>query len=129
MSWNLYLDDLRNPPGDGWTLARDMADAQKLFETLGVPHRASLDHDLGIHYCRSCAFSDGEEPCLDDRTASFTCGCTCHVPLPSGLDFLKWIHATQYWPLLRPTVHSANPVGSRRMEQFINDFGPYPKTP
>jgi hypothetical protein len=123
MSWNLYLDDLRMPP-DGWTLCRSVAEAQKKFTELGKPYYASLDHDLGIHYCRVCAFSDGEEPCLDDY-GDPRCGCTCHVELPTGLDMVKWMHETGNWPTIKPTIHSANPIGSVRMRNYINDFGPY----
>jgi hypothetical protein len=123
----LYLDDVRNPP-DGWTLARNIREAQRIVEAnKGRITNMSLDHDLGICYCRPCAFSSSEEPCQDDNGAVI-CDCTCHVEEPSGLDFLKWINETGNWPTYPPTVHSANPVGGPRMLHYIKDFGNYETT-
>lgn len=127
MILSLYLDDLRQCPKD-WTLARNIREAQRFVEA-NHPNITymSLDHDLGICYCRACLFSDsGGEPCLNDNYEP-TCGCTCHVMEPSGLDFLKWIGEKGYWPKVRPMVHSANPVGAKNMQNYINDFGPYEK--
>ena len=51
----LYLDDLRNPP-EGWALARNIREAKRLVEAnKGQITNMSLDHDLGICYCRMCA--------------------------------------------------------------------------
>lgn len=122
--WNLYLDDIRVPSTDrDWTIARSVAEARRLIQTLGPPVYCSLDHDMGINFCRPCAFRDAEDPCWDGDRAS--CDCSCHTPAPTGLDFLTWVQDTGNWPQMKPTVHSANPVGSLRMRQFINDFGPY----
>jgi len=123
----LYLDDLRNPPDASWTLARNIREAMRLcqFYKDTITHM-SLDHDLGLCFCHACAFSSGEESCLDD-SGNPICGCTCHVNEPSGFDFLKWVHETGNWPTNPPTVHSANPIGVQRMLHFIHDFGPYEK--
>lgn len=123
----LYFDDLRPCP-PGWTLARNMREAQLLVEhNLNSLEEMSLDHDMGIHYCRSCTFSDcGGEPCLNDSYEP-VCGCTCHVMEPTGLDFLVWIRDAGHWPIAKPVVHSANPIGAKRMKDFIADFGPYSK--
>ena len=118
----LYLDDLRACPQD-WVLAKNIREAIRLVEANEITHM-DLDHDLGICYCRSCAFSDMEEPCLNDNGEP-SCDCTCHVPEPTGMDFLKWVHENNRWPPNRPRVHSANPAGARNMENFINDYGPY----
>ncbi len=129
MPLKLYLDDLRMAP-EGWFRVYDVRQAISLCQTHlpseGEISHMSLDHDLGICYCRSCAFSSAEEPCLNDN-GEVTCGCTCHVPEPTGMDFLRWVHENNAWPPNRPMVHSANVVGAARMEAFINDFGPYPK--
>lgn len=120
----LYLDDLRQCP-EGWTLARNIREAQGFVEKNHelITHM-DLDHDLGIVYCRSCAFRDAEEPCLNDNGEP-TCGCTCHVNEPTGMDFLKWINEKGYWPKFKPMVHSANPVGAQNMRHYIEDCGFY----
>lgn len=123
MNWNLYLDDVRVPPGPGWKQAYSVTEAQKLIRELGPPTNASLDHDLGVHYCRVCAFrTAGDEPCFGPKDL---CECACHAPLPSGMDLLKWMDAMGFWPINKPTVHSMNPIGKLNMEQFIDDMGPY----
>lgn len=43
---NLYLDDVRNPPDDSWTLVRTAEEARTIIAS-GVVECASLDHDLG----------------------------------------------------------------------------------
>lgn len=123
---NLYLDDIRQCP-DGWVLVRNIREAQKFVEAnhADIVHM-SLDHDLGLVYCRPCAFSDAETPCLDNN-GQVVCGCTCHVPEPSGYDFLKWLHRNDYWPKMKPKVHSANPVGAENMRVYIDNHGPYGK--
>jgi len=101
----LYLDDVRTPKNpDGWTIVRSVAEAKHLLEnTTELVTSMSLDHDLG------------EGPGGEDKNA------------PTGLDLLRWIRDTQRWPLSKPMVHSANPVGAQRMRDFIEDWGPYPK--
>ena len=123
----LFLDDLRQCP-PGWTLARNVREAQRLVEANpSAVVEMSLDHDMGIFYCRACTFSDcGGEPCLNDSYEP-VCGCTCHVMETTGFEFLQWIQEKGYWPATKPVVHSANPVGAKRMTDFIADFGPYPK--
>ena len=48
---NLYLDDVRNPPDDSWTLVRTAEEARTIIAS-GVVECASLDHDLGE--CEEC---------------------------------------------------------------------------
>lgn len=43
---NLWLDDVRPPPGDGWVWVKDAHDALAELRT-GSYVMASLDHDLG----------------------------------------------------------------------------------
>lgn len=120
----LYLNDLRACP-EGWTLARNIREAVRLVADNPI-EEMSLDHDLGMVYCRSCAFSDSDEPCFNGLGVK-VCDCTCHVEEPSGLDFLKWIHENNKWPDQKPKIHSGNTVGAMNMRNFISDFGPYAK--
>lgn len=45
--WNLWLDDLRPCPYEGWRIARSTEEAKTLVTDLGPPTTMSLDHDLG----------------------------------------------------------------------------------
>lgn len=108
----LYLDDIRDPYV-GWDLARnyDAAVAMVLAcEARGETwEHASLDHDLAFeHYD---AFFEGRDP---DSFREKT-----------GMDFVDWMVMHNKWPINKPTVHSANPVGKRRMEMTIERYGPY----
>ena len=91
----VWLDDLREAP-PGWVRVRTPEEAIALLET-GDVTEISLDHDLGL--------VDGER----ERT---------------GYDVLLWLErevAEGRWVLPLPEigVHSANPVGRKRMEQAI----------
>lgn len=45
--WKLFLDDEREPIGDGWTIARTADEARALLIKKGLPRFISFDHDLG----------------------------------------------------------------------------------
>lgn len=99
----LYLDDVRNPPDDGgepWTVVRTLDEAKDLLEA-GV-YEASLDHDLG--QCDDCRSDLGPDHCPHIGT---------------GYDLVKWMAETECWPMTKPRVHSANPVGAAVMRQMI----------
>jgi hypothetical protein len=91
----VWLDDVRDSP-DGWVHVKTPEQAIELLR-LGEVEEISLDHDLGL------ATPDSER---------------------TGYDVLAWLEqvvATNAWehrlPVIR--IHSANPVGWRRMEQAI----------
>lgn len=95
--WCLFLDDIRSP-GDvyedtmGWVIARSSLEAIDLVREHGMPGLISLDHDLG-----------------GDDTA---------------MHFLKWL-AYEYWteqPVPGAFVHSANPVGAKNLESFMDSW-------
>ena len=91
----VWLDDLREAP-PGWVRVRTPEETIALLKTSDVTE-ISLDHDLGL--------VDGER----ERT---------------GYDVLLWLErevAEGRWALPLPEirVHSANPVGRKRMEQAI----------
>ena len=91
----VYLDDTREAPA-GWVRAHTPEEVIELLRS-GSVEALSLDHDLGLT-------SDAGE-----RT---------------GYDVLRWLEkavATGAWvlPLPEIRIHSANPVGRRRMEQGI----------
>ena len=99
-----YLDDVREPPLSGeWIVARNFEEAILAYARNHlVISTLSLDHDLG--------------------------------EVATGLDFLRWLERSYPKDLLDKAiiVHSANPVGKARMQNFISDFlrsNPYGYTP
>lgn len=103
MTWNLYVDDVREPPtSTEWVVARTSAEAIKLVEEKGCPQHMSLDHDLG-----------GE-----DTT----------IPFVRWLVW-RWFDGHQDEKLPTVEVHSSNPVGRdnllslvRSWKQLAQDF-------
>jgi len=102
----LYLDDVRNPPDDSWTIVRTLPEAKALLAS-GVVEYASLDHDLG--QCDACASDIGPNNCR-------------HVG--TGADLCDWMADTGHWPTRKPRVHSANPVGRATMLRTIERYFP-----
>lgn len=96
MTWNLFLDDLREvsyvpslPQNQVWTLARSTEEAKLLVSLHGMPALISFDHDLG-----------GED---------------------KATIFLNWL-IREYWtdePIPEFQVHSANPVGAANISSMM----------
>lgn len=91
----LWLDDVRTPP-DGWVHATSVNEAKKHLST-GKVSDASLDHDLGDY-----AHDGGD-----------------------GWRLVDWMAEHNIWPTHTISVHSANPVGVKRMLATIDRYGPY----
>jgi Cyclic-phosphate processing Receiver domain len=94
----VWLDDVREAP-DGWVHVTTPGEAIELLRS-GEVEEISLDHDLGLATPES------------ERT---------------GYDVLAWLEeavATCPWNHRVPVIHihSANPVGSQRMEQAIKSI-------
>lgn len=110
--YQLYLDDVRNPPGPPqwmvndhpdlrigttWVVARSFDDAVKHIKKEGMPYHISFDHDLGYN-------------------------------VPTGYDFAKWIvESVLDGDLEIPEgftfeVHSMNPVGKKNIYMLIKNF-------
>lgn len=83
----LFIDDLRDPPGNGWIIARS-ATAAKLALAHGGIGFVSFDHDLG----------DDEDGTGYDVAA-----------------WIEEHAANGALPRISWTVHSANPVGRERI--------------
>ncbi len=47
MSYNLFLDDVRDPPSRHYVVARSTHEAMSIIKANGLPQSMSLDHDLG----------------------------------------------------------------------------------
>ena len=96
----LYLDDVRNPKTNGWTIVRNYEEFVKHIEQNGLPDEISFDHDLG-----------------EDIKTGYDCAkWLCNYCWTNGI------------PIPTYNVHSANPVGRdniigvlKSFEQKLND--------
>lgn len=92
--WNLYIDDLRDPPPDrDWIVCRSSQEALDRIDEMGMPHFVSFDHDLGE----------------DDTTMVFLRRLVNEV----------WDGVT---PPPDYQIHSANPVGSQNIRSFMESW-------
>jgi hypothetical protein len=102
MNWKLYLDDIRTPKDPTYVISRTVNDAQNLVLTCGVPGYISFDHDLGT-----------------DREGNL---------LPTGYDFANWLVEMDMDGIIRIppdfmfTVHSANPVGAKNIQEYLMNY-------
>lgn len=117
---NIWLDDIRNPMAFGRIGYKWVKTAQEVIDHLkdGLVDRLSLDHDLGA--CDECMRKEGvDDPeewlMKHDGMAMPNCP---HVG--TGYDVVCWMEANDTWPELKPSVHSANPVGRARMQRIID---------
>lgn len=110
MSYNLFIDDERDPINvtwgswqdqalyrDGeWFIARNWFDVLEIVVSLGFPSLISFDHDLG----------DGE--ITGYEIAQRLCDMVMNgAELPENFDF---------------RVHSKNPVGAENIRSYMNNF-------
>jgi hypothetical protein len=92
--YNLYIDDLRNPPADrDWVVCRSSQEALDLVMEIGMPSYISFDHDLGE----------------DDTTMIFLRRLVNEV-----WDGHTVIPGYQ--------IHSANPVGAQNIRSFMESW-------
>jgi hypothetical protein len=98
MSYKIFIDDEREPPGnrEDWVVCRTVAQAQHLVNRQGFPSFVSFDHDLGYN-------------------------------VPSGMDFAKWLVEMDIkHKLMEPDfdfyVHSQNPVGKANIEGLLRQY-------
>lgn len=122
MSYNLYLDDIRQPWQTGnymlpvdlraayrlkeWVIVRNYDEFVEYITEHGLPELVSFDHDLAlVHY------EGGKE--------SFE-----YYP-ETGYDCAKWL--TDYCiknnlQLCSYLVHSMNPAGTENIKEHLNNF-------
>ena len=97
----LYLDDIRTPKDSSFIIVRSFEEAVHFVTVHGIPSFISFDHDLGM--------KNGEL-------------------LETGYDFAKWlVEKDLNGEFLFPedfsfTVHSANPVGAKNIESYLNNY-------
>jgi hypothetical protein len=96
----LYIDDLRKCP-EGWVLARTVTEAIRLLANQAV-EEVSLDHDIS-HRIN-----------MDSIARPFPCQET--------FEPVAWYLAAAKFsgPV---TLHTANPIGARKMEAILTEAG------
>jgi len=109
----IWLDDIRPAPR-GFTHVKTIQEAKTLLEA-GLVAFASLDHDLGA--CDECSEGVTPDEWLERHNYASMPNCS---HFGTGYDLVCWMEEAGHWPTVYwPTVHSANAVGRRRMEQAI----------
>jgi hypothetical protein len=95
LDYRLFLDDIREPVGSDWLIARSYDDAVKIIKTLGIPRNISLDHDLGTD---KTGYDLAKFIIEYDQD---------HNEIDNTFVF---------------KVHSANPVGAKNIECILNNY-------
>lgn len=92
----LYIDDLRVPPDNTWTVTRTYQSTIDFFEIYGLPETVSFDHDLGEEKSGYDIAKWIVDAVLDNK-----------VDFPDNFEF---------------KIHSANPVGAKNIRNLLNNF-------
>lgn len=127
----LYLDDVRTPIKDGWTVVRNYDEFKNKVEEVGLDNieLISLDHDLGDTAMNEYFNNVSKNYKLDYN----------NIEEKTGYDCAKWLvnhfydlhpEATEGYRAFRNKefpfpdvyVHSANPIGAANMMGYINNF-------
>jgi hypothetical protein len=90
----LYLDDIRNPKSDGWTVVRNYEEFVQYIDQNGLPDEISFDHDLG-----------------EDVKTGYDCA--------KWLCEYCWMNGI---PIPPYNVHSANPVGRDNIIGLLKSY-------
>ena len=128
-SYNLYLDDLREPSqsfkktGDSryndlkWKIVRCYSEFVETIALNGIPNIVSFDHDLGEEHINYYFDNGGRENPPDPLKGLFT--------EKTGYDCAKWL--VEYCsenglPMPEYLIHSANPVGSQNIRFILENY-------
>jgi len=129
MKKSIYLDDMRTPVDDFWTVVRNYDEFIKEVQTAGLENIEviSLDHDLGVAAMQEYYNNVSPNYQLDYN----------NITEKTGYDCAKWLVDFYYIKMdnrgraqkkkegiVFPTVyvHSANPIGSANIMGYINNF-------
>lgn len=129
MSYNLFLDDERFPdqvrwvklPSVGFTIVRSYDEfVENILDNGRVPTFVTFDHDLcDAHYCAMAQEVESYTHDDGDLVKTFDYG-----PEKTGFECAKWLvefchEANVKFPDYE--VHSLNPVGAKRIRDYIED--------
>jgi hypothetical protein len=112
----IYLDDLRTPKENEWTVVRNYEEFVNKITEIGLDkiELISLDHDLG-----DSAMAEWCNNVYHNYTLNYD-----NITEKTGMDCTKWL--VEQWlngaPVCKVMVHSANAVGSANMMGYINNY-------
>lgn len=89
----VFVDDERDAP-DGWHLVKDVETAIRVLATFPNIDEISLDHDAGSGTFQPVAYFIGEK-----------------------------YHNDMLWGDLEVKIHSANPVGRKKLKEILDSYG------
>lgn len=117
MSWNLFLDDIRDPSYINsdkiFVIARSFDEAVSLILEHGCPSFISFDHDLGWDQLKPGDHVLITELPKDEK---------------SGYDLVKWMIEADLDDTIKIpenfsfSVHSANPVGAENIRNLLSNY-------
>ena len=114
----LYLDDIRTPIAEDWTIIRSYDDFVAHIRLNGLENYEviSLDHDLG---------EQATDEFYNNALPNYKLNYDNIVNEKTGYDCAKWLVAesmTTHIPLPQIYVHSANPIGSANIMGYVNNY-------
>jgi hypothetical protein len=114
---SIYLDDVRTPTIEGWTVVRDYEAfvSTIMYHGLENIETISLDHDLG-----DGAMTEYYTNVRNNYQLDYS-----NIQEKTGYDCCKWLVNKSIEtgiPIPQVYVHSANPIGSANMMGYINNY-------
>jgi hypothetical protein len=112
----IYLDDVRTPIEEGWTVVRDYEQFVSTIMYIGLENieLISLDHDLG-----DTAMKEWKTNVYHNYTLNYD-----NITEKTGMDCAKWL--VNQWmdgqPVIDVFTHSANAIGSANIMGYINNY-------
>lgn len=107
----LYIDDIRNPPDDSWTLCRTVSEAIRALAQFNF-EEVSLDHDIS----HQVTVADVSRPFPCEETfqpVAYFIGVAYRYEKTIGFDR----------NIPKITIHSSNPVGGLEMQNILKGYG------
>ena len=112
----IYLDDVRTPIEEGWTVVRNYDEFVSIIEQIGFNdiELVSLDHDLG-----DSAMKEWHNNVYHNYELNYD-----NITEKTGYDCAKWL--VSKWmegqPIFDVYTHSANAIGSANIMGYINNY-------
>lgn len=112
----IYLDDIRTPVEDGWTVVRNYEQFVSTIMYIGLDNieLISLDHDLG-----DTAMKEWHTNVYHNYKLDYN-----NITEKTGMDCAKWL--VEQWmngeKVVDVFTHSANAIGSANIMGYINNY-------